>query len=83
VGSAMGAALTNKRLLGPTESGLLVKMAFAALVFAMVTLIWPRVVAIPLGIIVAWIGFAMLGKAMQLRRVRHRAKPRPTPGEGV
>ena len=47
VGSALGAALTNRRALGAAESGLLVKMAFAALVTAAVGVLWPAIVAWP------------------------------------
>ncbi len=75
VGSAVGAALTNRRLLGPAESGLLVRLAILALVLAGTALIWPRVVAIPLAIVAAWLGLAMLGKALALRRQRPGAAP--------
>ena len=41
VGNALGAALTNRRVLGPTESGLLFKLAFLALAAASAALAWP------------------------------------------
>jgi cardiolipin synthase len=68
VGSALGAALTNRRALGPAESGLLVKMAGAALVTAIVGVLWPAVVAWPAAALAAWIGLSWLGKAWTLRR---------------
>ena len=67
VGSALGAALTNRRALGAAESGLLVKMAFAALVTALVGVLWPAVVAWPAAALAAWIGLSWLGKAWTLR----------------
>jgi hypothetical protein len=67
VGSALGAALTNRRALGAAESGLLVKMAFAALVTAAVGVLWPAVVAWPAAALAAWIGLTWLGKAWKLR----------------
>ena len=67
VGSALGAALTNRRTLGPAESGLLVKMAGAALVTAVVGILWPAVVAWPAAALAAWIGLSWLGKAWTLR----------------
>ena len=76
VGSALGAALTNRRLLGPAESGLLVKLAVAALVLAALALWWPRLLAWPLAIVAAWLAVAMLGKAWTLRRRRRRGTPR-------
>ena len=48
VGSAMGAALTNRRALGAAESGLLAKVSAIAIGFAIVAALWPRVVAWPL-----------------------------------
>ena len=77
VGSAVGAALTNRRLLGPAESGLLSKLAILALASAGTALVWPRVLTIPLAIAAAWLGLAMLGKAWTLRRQR----PGSAPGE--
>ena len=75
VGSALGAALTNRRVLGPAESGLLLKVAVMALVIAAAGFIWPRLLAIPLAILAAWLGLAMLGKAWALRRQRSDARP--------
>ncbi len=68
VGSALGAALTNRRALGPAESGLLVKMAVAALATAIVGVLWPAVVAWPAAALAAWVGLSWLGKAWTLRR---------------
>jgi cardiolipin synthase len=68
VGSALGAALTNRRLLGPAESGLLMKVGAGALVLAIVAAIWPHAVAWPISILAAWFGIAWLVKAVALRR---------------
>jgi cardiolipin synthase len=70
VGNALGAALTNRRVLGPTESGLLFKLAFLALAVASGALAWPLLLAIPVAVIAGWLGLAMLGKAWALRRQR-------------
>ena len=85
VGNAMGAALTNRRLLGPAESGLLVKLAAFALATAVVGFVWPRTLALPLAIISAWLGLSMLGKAWALRRQRAPSPPparAPDDGKG-
>jgi len=79
VGNAMGAALTNRRLLGPAESGLLVKLAVFALATAVAGFVWPRTLAFPLALIAAWLGLSMLGKAWALRRQR---SPSPPPAKG-
>ncbi len=43
VGSALGAALTNRRTLGPAEAGLLATMAMFVLGVVVVAALWPRV----------------------------------------
>jgi cardiolipin synthase len=68
VGSALGAALTNRRALGASESGLLAKMGLAVLALAVVATLWPHVVAWPAAAIAAWLGVAWLVKAVSLRR---------------
>ena len=75
MGSALGAALTNRRRLGTAESGLLAKVSAIAIAFAIVAALWPRVVAWPLGVLAAWVGIAWLAKAYELRKQRARPKP--------
>ena len=88
VGSALGAALTNRRRLGTAESGLLAKVSAIAIAFAIVAALWPRVIAWPLGVLAAWVGIAWLAKAHVLRL--QRAKPKaaltglpPEPGDAI
>jgi cardiolipin synthase A/B len=68
VGSALGAALTNRRALGAGESGLLAKVSAAVIAFAVVAAFWPRAIAWPLAALGAWLGVASLIKAIVLRR---------------
>jgi cardiolipin synthase len=87
VGNTLGAALTGRRVLGPAEAGFLSKLAMVGMVIAAIALLWPRVLAIPLAIIAAWLGIAMIRKAWKLK---HTSAPqtapvtdieqRPTPG---
>jgi len=73
VGSALGAALTNRRALAPAEAGLLAKMALVALVLAGVAALWPAALAWPAAFLAAWMGLAWLGKAWGLHReAQHR-----------
>jgi cardiolipin synthase len=92
VGSALGAALTNRRTLGAAESGLLAKVSAGAIGFAIVAALWPRVVAWPLAVLGAWVGLAWLAKAYALRRQGPKAvttppsgpaPPDPSGGEGA
>ncbi|MEO8486291.1 MAG: phospholipase D-like domain-containing protein [Betaproteobacteria bacterium] len=68
VGSALSAALTNRRPLGAAEAGLLVKMSILALLITAVAALWPWVIAWPLGILLGWLGVAWLVKAASLKR---------------
>lgn len=78
VGSALGAALTNRRLLGPAEAGLLVNLAIVAIVIAVVALVWPMVLALPIAVVAGWLGLATFWKAIKLRRAV-TAKPAEPP----
>jgi len=79
VGSALGAALTNRRALGAAESGLLAKVGAAAIGFAIVAAVWPRVIAWPLAVLGAWLGIAWFVKARALRRRARRGEAPLTP----
>jgi cardiolipin synthase len=83
IGSAVGAALTNRRVLGPAESGLLFKVAMVLLALSAVLVLWPRVLALPLAALGVWVAVAMLLKARALHRANRapaRARAAP-PGE--
>jgi cardiolipin synthase len=68
VGSALGAALTGRRVLDAAESGLLAKMGGAILALSIVAAIWPHFVAWPAAVLGIWLGVAWLVKAFALRR---------------
>jgi cardiolipin synthase len=68
VGSALGAALTDRRILGPAEAGLLFLMALVACVVGIVGALWPRVLAWPVAVIAIWSGLAWAAKGVSLRR---------------
>jgi len=73
VGSALGAALTNRRALGPAEAGLLAVMAVTAALIGIVAALWPRVLAWPLAVMAAWLATAWGLKAYALRHGRRGA----------
>jgi len=68
VGSALGAALTDRRILGPAEAGLLFLMALVAVIVGILGALWPRVLAWPLAVIAIWSGLAWAAKGVSLRR---------------
>jgi cardiolipin synthase len=78
VGSALGAALTNRRTLGPAEAGLLFIMAAIAVAIGVVAALWPRIVAWPLAILAIWFGVAWAVKAYAVRH-GHIDAPCPEP----
>jgi cardiolipin synthase len=79
VGSALGAALTNRRALGPAEAGLLALMAVTAASIGVVAALWPRVVAWPLAFLTLWLAVAWGLKAYALHRNRRTAANCPEP----
>ena len=80
VGSALGAALTNRRKLGPAEAGLLATMATIVLGIVVVAAFWPRVVAWPLAMVGAWVAISWLLKSLSLwRRAQRGSENDPAP----
>ena len=79
VGSALGAALTDRRTLGPAEAGLLAKVSMVAIGIAVVAALWPRVVAWPLAALAAWMGLSWLAKAYALRHQGRQGVAAPPP----
>jgi cardiolipin synthase len=77
LGRTVSAALTEQRVLEPTEARLLVLVGAALLGIAALALLWPLIFAVPLSIILVWSGLALLARAYTLRRMR-RARGQPT-----
>jgi cardiolipin synthase len=73
----VGAALTEQRVLAPTEARLVAFLGVLLLVIAVAAVLWPLVVAIPLAAICLWMSFALLIKAHSLRTAR-RSLGQPT-----
>jgi cardiolipin synthase len=84
IGNSVSAALTNRRILGAAEAGIMAKVGGVLLALAIVGVIWPAIVAVPFGIVAGWIGVALLSRAARLRS-KHKAdsvsveKPLPEP----
>ena len=77
----MGAALTNRRALGPAEAGLLAKMSIVSIALGVVAAVWPTFLAWPAAVILAWVGVAWLGKAWSLKHAT--SEPPRDSGEEV
>jgi cardiolipin synthase A/B len=72
IGRTVSAAVSNKRVLAPTEARL---VATAAMVFAVVAFVafrWPAAVAWPLAVLSAWLALWLLLRAFRLHREQSR-----------
>lgn len=67
ISNTVGAAITNRRILGPAEAGLMTGVGVALLAFAALALTWPLLVALPLAALGVWIAVAFLVQAFKLR----------------
>jgi cardiolipin synthase len=79
VGSALGAALTNRRTLAPAETGLLSIGAVITIAIAIVAAWFPRLLAWPVAILCGWLGVAWGWKAWMLWRRGHGPAKPPEP----
>ena len=70
IGSAVGAVLTNRRPLGTAEAKLLGYVGLVLLGIALVGVLWPRLLAVPIAVIAAWFAVATLARALRLHRAR-------------
>ena len=84
LGNTMGAAITNRRVLGPAEATTMLGLGIALLLFAAISVLWPLAVAIPLAILAVWMALSLLVRARELRAARRRETDaeRMAKGEG-
>lgn len=68
VGRAIGAALTNRRLLGPVEARLAILAGLVLCVLATMVLLFPRVLAYTVAFIALWAGATFLVRGLRLYR---------------
>lgn len=74
IGSAVGAAMTGRRVLGPAEARIMGAAGVALLVLGLVALLWPWAVAMPLAVLAIWLAGSLLFRAWVLRRERAEEK---------
>ena len=68
LGYTIGAAVAGRRTLGAAEAGLAGRGGVLLLLLALVTLVWPLVIAIPAALLCGWLGLSLLVKAWRLRQ---------------
>jgi cardiolipin synthase len=80
IGSMIGAAITNHRVLGPAEARLTALAGLTLLLVAIVAVVWPRVVVVPFAAIGVWVASALFVRAWRLWRAAH--EPADSHGSG-
>ena len=68
IGSAVRAAITNRRVLGPAEARVMALSAGVLLLLSIVAVKWPRVVAFPLAFFGMWSALALAIRSYRLHR---------------
>jgi cardiolipin synthase A/B len=68
IGNVVGAAITNRRVLGPAEARIMAGGGVLLLILAVLAVLWPRVITIPLSILGIWVALSLLIRAYRLHR---------------
>ena len=68
IGRTVGAAITNRRPLGPAEARIMGASGLLLLAASVVAVLWPRVVSWPLAVIGVWVAASAFIRAFHLRR---------------
>jgi len=71
IGSMIGAAITNHRVLGPAEARLTALAGLTLLLIAILAVLWPRVVVVPFAAMGVWVAAALFVRAWRLWRSAH------------
>jgi cardiolipin synthase len=81
--NTVGAAIANRRELGPAESRLMGSIGVLLGVIAALAIIWPRVVAVPVALLALWLAIGSITRAWHLRRAQGQTAPPPAPSRGA
>jgi len=68
IGRTVGAAITNRRALGPAEARIMGSAGLLLLAASFVAVMWPRVISLPLAAIGLWVAVSAFIRAFHLRR---------------
>ncbi len=66
--NSIGAAITNRRELGRSESAPLLLAGSALLVVAVIAVLWPRILAWPLALLAGWVGISLVARYAATRK---------------
>src|SRR5437763_10793 len=85
VGSAVSAAITNRRVLGPAEARIMFAAASLLLLLSVVAVKWPRGFTFPLAFVGTWVSLALFIRAYKLHKgggEEKKGDPPPPPPPG-
>jgi len=71
VSNTIGAAMTNRRVLGPAEAKIMVCASLVLLTIAVLATLWPLLLVVPLTLCAVWLAIAFLIQAYRLHRAAH------------
>lgn len=66
IGNTAGAAIADRRALGPAEAGLMTGVAVILFAWTIVSILWPFVIALPLALVALWSAISLLVRARKL-----------------
>jgi cardiolipin synthase len=72
IGNTVGAAIADRRVLGPAEAGIMTGVAIAFLLLAAIGVLWPLAIALPLALLAFWSAVSLLVRARELRAAGRR-----------
>jgi len=70
IGRTVGAALSEERVLAPTEARLVAGFALLIAAAAAAVILWPMLAAVPAAVLLGWAALTLVAKALALRRER-------------
>jgi cardiolipin synthase len=72
IGRTVGAAITNRRALGPAEARIMGVAGLLLVAGSVIAVLWPRIVSLPLAVIGLWVAVSAFIRAFRLRREGRR-----------
>lgn len=81
LGNTVTAAVTSHRALASQDAGIVAAAGGVAIVLAAAAVVWPRLLAIPFAVLVAWIGVGLLARAIRLRGESDQTRVAPAASE--
>ena len=73
IGNSVGAAIADRRVLGPAESGLMAGVGLGLLGLGLLAVLWPLVLVLPIVVVAVWAGVSLLVRAYALRSTGRRS----------